>query len=238
MTAPLLLLFDIDGTLVWRASAEHAEALRIAIKEVHGVDTRTIRRRISAAGRTDGEIARILLLDAGVPADVIDERAPEVSAACCEAYVRLCPADLSDRLVPGVTDLLAWLAGRDDARLSLTTGNFEAVARLKLKRAGVGRYFPAGQGAFGSDSEDRAALPHIARKRAGHDGIEHPRARTIVIGDTPRDIACARADGVRCFAVATGAAQAAELTGADAVAADPSQMQQLLESALAEPAER
>jgi len=187
---------------------------------VHGVDTRSVRARVSAAGRTDGEIARILLLDAGVPADVIDERAPDVRAACCEAYARLCPADLSDRLVPGITDLLAWLSGRDDVRLSLTTGNFQAVARLKLKRAGVGQYFATGQGAFGSDSEDRAALPHIARKRAGHDGIEHPRARTIVIGDTPRDIACARADGVRCFAVATGAAQAAELTEADAVATD------------------
>jgi phosphoglycolate phosphatase-like HAD superfamily hydrolase len=230
---PLLLLFDIDGTLVWRASTEHAEALHIALHEIHGVDTRAVRARISAAGRTDGEIARLLLLDAGVPADVIDERAPDVREACCQAYVRLCPSDLSDRLVPGITSLLGWLSGRDDVRLSLTTGNFEAVARLKLKRAGIGRHFPAGQGAFGSDSEERAALPHIARKRAGHAGIEHPRKHTIVIGDTPRDIACARADGVRCFAVATGAAQASALSQADGVAGDPRQLQQLLEAALA-----
>jgi phosphoglycolate phosphatase len=229
---PLLLLFDIDGTLVWRATTEHAEALRIALREVHGVDVSRPRARISAAGRTDGEIARLLLLDAGIPADVIDERAADVREACCRAYAELCPADLSDTLVPGIADLLARLEDRPDTRLSLVTGNFECVARLKLKRAGIGHYFQPGQGAFGSDSEDRAALPHIARKRAGHDGIAHPRARTIVIGDTPRDIACARADELRVFAVATGAAEAAELAAADAVADDAQALERLLEDVL------
>jgi phosphoglycolate phosphatase-like HAD superfamily hydrolase len=231
--APLLLLFDIDGTLVWRASEAHAAALHAAISEVHGIDVSAGRPRISPAGRTDGEIARLLLLGAGVSAAAIDERAPEVSAACCEAYARLCPPDLSDKLVPGITDLLGWLTERDDVRLSLTTGNYEPVARLKLKRAGIGRHFPSGQGGFGSDSEERAALPHIARKRAGQAGIEHPRERTIVIGDTPRDIACARADRVRCFAVATGAADASALSEADGVAANPSRLRELLEAALA-----
>lgn len=221
---PLLLLFDIDGTLVWRASAAHAEALHVAIQEVYGVDARSARGTVSAAGRTDGEIIRLLLLAVGVSARTIDERAAEVRECCCEAYARLCPPDLSDTVVPGIPDLLGWLDARDDVRLSLVTGNFEPVARLKLQRAGIGCHFPAGQGGFGSDSEDRAALPHIARKRAGHDGIEHPRARTIVIGDTPLDIACARADGVRCLAVTTGAATADELTGADGVARDAAEL--------------
>ena len=39
----------------------------------------------------------------------------------------------------------------------------------------------------------------------------------MIIGDTPRDIACARADEVRCIAVATGPYPAAELEGADVV---------------------
>ena len=232
MAAPLLLLFDIDGTLVWRASAEHADALHAAIREVHGVDTHGVRAQVSPAGRTDGEIARLMLLAVGVSQSAIDERAGEVAAATVRAYVDLCPPDLSPTLVPGIVDVLDWLGDQDGVRLSLVTGNFEGVARLKLKRAGIGHYFPAGQGGFGSDSEDRAALPHIARKRAGHDGIAHPRERTIVIGDTPRDIACARADGVRCFAVATGAAAAQELTGADALAQDAAQLRRLLSDLL------
>jgi phosphoglycolate phosphatase len=92
------------------------------------------------------------------------------------------------------------------------------VARLKLARAGLGKFFSAGEGAFGSDSENRTSLPAIARRRAGTNGHPHPRERTVVIGDTPRDIACARADDVRCIAVATGHYAASELEAADAVA--------------------
>lgn len=231
--APLLLLFDIDGTLVRRAGAAHVEALREAIHDVHHVDVTRPRASISPAGRTDGEIARLLLLDAGVSARAIDEHVSDVREQCCANYARLCPPDLSDMLVPGIADLVASLAAREDVRLSLVTGNFEPVARLKLKRAGIGRHFPAGQGGFGSDSEDRAALPGIARKRAGHAGISHPRARTIVIGDTPRDIACARADELRCFAVTTGPHSADDLTGADALATDAAGLRELIESAIA-----
>jgi phosphoglycolate phosphatase-like HAD superfamily hydrolase len=135
-------------------------------------------------------------------------------------------------VLPGISELLAELDGHSGVRLSLVTGNYEAVARLKLGRAGIGDHFPRGQGGFGSDAEDRAMLPHIARKRAGHDGVEFPRTRTIVIGDTPRDIACARADDVRCFAVATGPFRVDELQSADAVAADARQLGEQLRDAL------
>ena len=231
--AALLLLFDIDGTLVRRAGAAHAEALREAVREVHGVDVSRPRASVSPAGRTDGEIARLLLLDAGVSARAIDEHATDVRERCCANYARLCPPDLSDMLVPGIAGLIEWLAAREDVMLSLVTGNFEPVARLKLKRAGIGRHFPAGQGGFGSDSEDRAALPAIARRRAGHDHVSHPRARTLVIGDTPRDIACARADELRCFAVTTGPYEAADLSGADGVADSAAALRVLLEAELA-----
>jgi phosphoglycolate phosphatase-like HAD superfamily hydrolase len=99
--------------------------------------------------------------------------------------------------------------------LSLVTGNLEPVARLKLERAGVGGYFAHGQGAFGSDSEDRNELVPIARTRAALPAW--PRERTVVIGDTPRDIACARADGVRVVAVGTGPFGVEALADADAV---------------------
>jgi phosphoglycolate phosphatase len=229
---PLLILFDIDGTLLGRAAEAHSEALHTALRKVHGVDTRSRRAEISPAGRTDGEIARLLLLAAGVSARRIDERADDVRAACCEAYARLCPRDLSDKVLPGIVDLLGWLATREDARLSLVTGNYEPVARLKLTRGGLGHHFTPGQGGFGSDSEDRAALPGIARRRAGDNGVSHPRQRTLVVGDTPRDIACARADEVRCLAVATGPYEVAELSGADGVAADGSELRGLLEPEL------
>jgi phosphoglycolate phosphatase-like HAD superfamily hydrolase len=216
----MLLLFDIDGTLLGLAAAAHRDALHAALLEVHGIDPGALSRPLAPAGRTDGEISRALLLQAGVSALRIDERADDVREVCCREYARLCPPSLADRVLPGVVELLEWLGTRDEVRMSLVTGNFEPVARLKLARAGIGRHFPAGQGGFGSDAEDRAALPPIARKRAGADGVSYPRDRTIVIGDTPRDIACAQADGLRCFAVATGPFDPAQLDGADRVAAD------------------
>jgi phosphoglycolate phosphatase len=236
----VLLLFDIDGTLVAGATDAHRDALYEALRDVHGVDAwallggsprapaarpeseaeRARSSRLSPAGRTDGEIARIILLCAGVSAERIDDRADEVREACCRAYVRLCPKDLSDTVLPGIVELLDWLADRREMKLALLTGNYEPVARLKLARAGIGQHFPSGQGAFGSDAEDRAALPAIARRRAGVLGTPHARERTIVIGDTPRDIACARADQLRCFAVATGPYPVAELASADQVLAD------------------
>ena len=228
----MLLLFDIDGTLLGQGAEAHRDALHAALLEVHGVDARPIGHSISPAGRTDGEIARALLLVAGVSALRIDERAQPVREACCRAYAELCPADLSDRVLPGIAALLEWLAPREDVKLSLVTGNYEPVARLKLSRAGIGHYFPAGQGGFGSDSEDRAALPPLARRRAGTLGHPHPRDQTVVIGDTPRDIACARADGLRCFAVDTGPYEIGELTGADGVARSPSELRELIETAL------
>jgi phosphoglycolate phosphatase len=203
----LLLLFDIDGTLVRGATDAHRDALHAALREVHGVDVRKMRLNVSPAGRTDGEIARILLLDAGVAAERIDAGADDVREACCREYARLVPDDLSEFVLAGVVELLSRLDSRNDLRLALVTGNYEVVARLKLARAGIGRYFEPGQGGFGSDAEDRVALPPIARRRAGTVGQPFPRERTIVIGDTPRDIACAHAD-------------AGELRDADAVADD------------------
>lgn len=221
---PLLILWDIDGTLLQRASVEHARALLDALAQVHG--EREWMREIDAAGRTDGAIARDLLRAGGIPEADIDAGVAEVVRRTAENYDGLCPADLSGMVAPGIPELLASLDGR--FRSSLVTGNFERVARLKLARAGIGAFFEPGQGGFGSDAEAREQLPPIARARAG----DWPRERTVVVGDTPRDIACARADGLRVIAVTTGPFAAGALAGADHVAAGADELAPLL-SALA-----
>jgi len=206
----VLLLFDIDGTLLLKATAAHVAAVLEALREVYGVSDPS---KVEAAGRTDYEIARNVCLLDGVTAARFDAGRDDFRIACVAAYARLCPDDLSEFVAPGVPDVLDALAKRDDTRLALLTGNLEPIARLKIGRAGLGHFFEPGQGGFGSDHEDRTELPAIARRRAGH----YPRSKTVVIGDTPRDIACARADGVRCIAVATGPFGPDELAKADVV---------------------
>ena len=225
----MLLLFDIDGTLLIRAADAHRDAIYEALRVVHGV-TEPERRGMEVAGRTDADISRTLLVHAGVPAERIDARADDVRVAACAAYGRLCPEDLSAHVAPGMPELLERLAAREDTLLALVTGNYEPIARLKLRRAGIGHFFATGQGGFGSDHEDRSMLPGIARRRAGEpDGEPWPQARTVVIGDTPRDIACARADGVRVAAIATGPFEPDGLRAADAVARDTTELGAVLE---------
>lgn len=222
---PLLILWDIDGTLLQRASMEHAQAIFRALREVHGNDLALEDvRGVEAAGRTDGAIARDLLLACGVEEAAIDREVETVARLTTEAYEQLCPADLSHKVAPGIPTLLQALDGDPRYRNSLVTGNFQSVARLKLARAGIGDHFEPGQGGFGSDAEEREQLPPLARARAGG----WPRDRTVVVGDTPRDIGCARADGLRVVAVTTGPFDADALAEADHVVSGADELAPLL----------
>lgn len=225
-----LLLWDIDGTLLLKASGSHAAAVWDALREVHGVEGAEMPKSQPLAGMTDGQISRDILTAAGVADATIDAHAATVARLTCERYE---PGDLQDRVSPGVDDVLAELHAREDVVQSLVTGNLEPVARRKLDAAGIGGWFdPEIGGGFGSDHEEREHLPAFARRRAGAalraDGRPWPVERTVVIGDTPRDIACARHDGVRVVAVATGSHPADDLTGADAVAHDAAGLRRAL----------
>ncbi len=224
---PLLLLFDIDGTLLRRAGGAHRRAIELALAEVHGVRGADV-ARAEPAGRTDLEIVRRLALAHGVAAVRIDERMDDVRDRACATYARVVEDDLSATVLPGVFELLADLRRRDDVRLGLVTGNFAPIAAIKLERAGIGGFFAPGVGGFGSDAEDRSELPALARARAGTAEAPWPRERTLILGDTPRDIACARADGVGVLAVATGPYAVEALRGADGVAAGASGLAPLI----------
>ena len=124
-------------------------------------------------------------------------------------------------VMPGVRPLLDALTTRDDVYLALLTGNYEPAARVKLEHFDLWRYFRCG--AFGDDAPDRnGLLPRaLARVEACGGPAVQPSA-SVVIGDTPLDIACAKAGGARMLAVATGSHSVEELraAGADAVFAD------------------
>lgn len=216
-----LLLWDIDGTLLLQASEAHATAVRTILREVHGIAEEQ-QLVGSAAGKTDGQICREILVASGISDARIDEHAATVIERTCAIYD---PGDLLEHVSPGLPDLLAELHDRDDVVQSLVTGNFEPIARRKLQAARLDRWFNAQiGGGFGSDHEERVHLPATARARAGaalrKDGAPWPVERTIVIGDTPRDVACARHDGVHAVGVSTGPFGPDELAEADAVAHD------------------
>jgi phosphoglycolate phosphatase-like HAD superfamily hydrolase len=137
----------------------------------------------------------------------------------------------SVRVLPGVHDLLDALDAAG-AIQSLLTGNLRPTAELKLRAAGLAERFDFEIGAFGSDHRNRDELVPIARAKTT---TRFGRPDTVVvIGDTPRDIACGKAGAARTIAVATGAwnADALREHGPDAVLRDLADTQAALRAIL------
>lgn len=157
----------------------------------------------SFAGRTDPQIARELLELGGIPRAVIDAEIERVWEIYLEGLGRsLEGAPIT--VYPGVRTLLDELEVERRAVLGLLTGNVRDGARMKLDAAGLGfeRFVV---GAFGSDHADRPELPAVAIHRAEQlCGHRFTGKSVVIIGDTPRDIACGAHLGVRTIAVATG----------------------------------
>src|SRR6266568_2271347 len=201
-----LVLFDIDATLI-STGAAGADAMRDVFAELCGIPDGFA--GIEMSGKTDTAIFREALIkhqldEAAVPVDVFHER------YVSRLRLTLQEAHRPRRLMPGIPYLLETLAEEPDLVLGLLTGNFAMGAQLKLESFGIWHYFRLG--AYGSDHVDRNALVPIAQQRTqallGH---TIPAQQTFVIGDTPRDIACAHAHGARAVAVATGNYPLAEL---------------------------
>lgn len=195
-----LLLFDIDGTIL-RVAETGRHILKDALAGIVGgpVDTSGIR----FSGRTDLPIIREVLIKSGCSPHDADRLLPKAAKAYCEHGLELLAQPGSVRVLPGVSDLLAALATRNDVALGLLTGNLRTMAYAKLKAASLDDYFPFG--AFGSDHEERHKLPPIALDHAeSHTGRVFRGKDIVIIGDTEYDVLCGRALGVFAVAVATG----------------------------------
>ncbi|MHC4828401.1 MAG: HAD hydrolase-like protein, partial [Planctomycetota bacterium] len=118
-------------------------------------------------------------------------------------------------LLPGVRELLDGLGAIDGVTLGLLTGNYPETGRLKIQAAGLDPDLFA-VAAWGSDGQSRSDLPALAmtlyRQRMGRP--VDPQ-NVVVVGDTPHDVACARAHGCRCLAVATGTYSREKLAGCE-----------------------
>jgi phosphoglycolate phosphatase len=200
------VLWDIDGTLV-RSGGVVAWAFLDAVAEVTG--TRPSAERRDYGGRLDPEIADMLLAAVGAELALI----PHVLKVL-ERLVGERLADLQEQTsaYPGVEPLLAMLA-EASVRQTVVTGNIAAIARHKLDAGGLVPPIDLDFGGFGDSAPDRAAVARFALGRLAAAGWHPDPDEVWIVGDTPRDLACARAVGVRCALVATGRRSVAELSG-------------------------
>jgi phosphoglycolate phosphatase len=197
-----VLLWDVDGTLV-KTGGLGGVVFDVALERVLGVRPE-VRPRMS--GKTDPQIVREYLSDMGI------EETPELVQAVLRHIEReLAAVAATGRLAaegkacPGVATILAELATRPSVLSSLVTGNVYPNAVVKVAAFGLDKWLNLSVGAYGSDDHDRRLLvPRAMARVAEQTGWRADPDQVWVIGDTPRDLDCARSAGVRCLLVGTG----------------------------------
>lgn len=212
-----LVLFDIDGTMLWTDGAGRS-AIRQALATEFGIEGPFDNVRFD--GKTDPQIIREILELADHPNPVSEDDI----AAVCARYLELLQYELKMRqsrvqVLPGVREVLSEFEGRSEVVLGLLTGNLERGAYLKLTAADLEpERFSVG--AFGSDAAHRSDLPAIAVERTVRKhGWAPEREDVVIVGDTPADMTCGNGIGARAIGVATGSYSVAELRGAGGDAA-------------------
>ncbi|MCF6311850.1 MAG: HAD hydrolase-like protein [Verrucomicrobiales bacterium] len=199
-----LLLFDIDGTLLHTGGAGISsiyEGLQQAFNLQNQADQMPA---LNLAGATDAGLVIFLFKHFEIEHTASNEE------AFYHAYHQSLERNLAQHaqehgghLLLGITALLERLHGHEQISLGLLTGNIRRGAWTKLEQFEIRHFFDTG--AFGDDHHDRNQLGPIAIDRARlHFDHDFAPADTVIIGDTPKDIACARACGACAIAVATG----------------------------------
>lgn len=194
-----LVLFDIDCTLIDPHGAG-GRAIFAAIAETYGL--RGELDGYTFHGRTDPAIVVDLATRWGASV----EQAEAGLGPCLDRYVELLAEEVIAGVIevlPGVRELVAALAADSRVLVGLLTGNVAAGASIKLAPTGIADLFVIG--AYGDDSRRRPDLPAIALQRAAeYSGVRFRGKQIVIIGDTPADITCGAAEGVKAIAVATG----------------------------------
>jgi phosphoglycolate phosphatase len=189
-------LFDIDGTLLRSRDRVHFDSFASTLREVMGFEVSL--EGVPLAGSTDTSILREACARAGIPASVVEEQAETILAGMCHSVAGR-RHELQPVLMPGVEDTLRYLTDRG-ATLGVATGNLEVIGWIKIERAGIREWFRFG--GFSDRFPLRSDLIGNAAKKARE--LVGEQSTVCVVGDTPRDIEAAHANGLAVIAVSTG----------------------------------
>lgn len=189
-------LFDIDGTLLRSRDRVHFESLGISVRAVTGFEVSL--EGVSLPGNTDTAILREACELAGIPAEVVERQGRAILDRMCDSVIGR-QHELQPILMPGVEETLRYLADRG-ATLGVASGNLELIGWIKIERAGIREWFR-----FGGFSDRFPVRSELVRNAADEArGLAGSGASLCVVGDTPRDIEAAHANGLPVIAVATG----------------------------------
>jgi phosphoglycolate phosphatase len=188
-------LFDIDGTLLHAHGGVHSGAFSLSVEAVMGhplpIDS------VPLHGSTDTGILRDAFRLAGVPDEVWQTRLEEILVLMRQLVLEQ-RKGMSVTVMPGVLSMLAYLKSRGK-RLGVATGNLEQIGWLKIEMAGLRDWFT-----FGGFSDRHAVRSEMIAQALAAGQFAGTHAKVCVVGDTPSDIAAAKANSLPTIAVATG----------------------------------
>ncbi len=224
-----LILWDIDHTLI-ETRGVGAALYRAAFEEITGLP---MRYQTDVTGKTEAVIlAETLRLHDIEPTDTHQEH---ISRALAAQYARHTDQlRRQGRALPGAAEALAALEELSGVVQGVLTGNFKAVAIMKLDAFGLAPHIDFDISAYGDDNDDRAALVVLARQRATRKfRCQFTAENTVIVGDTSHDVAAARRGGAAIVAVATGRDTREDLqrAGAEIVLPDLTNTPQVIDAA-------
>ncbi len=221
-----MLLFDIDGTLLYTGGAGK-EAFNRAFTHLFGVPKSW--GQIRADGKTDPVLIQEVAQNA-VQRSLTPEEAESIRKLYVQYFKEELPNSDRFRVMPGAFSLLSRLASDPRFLLGLATGNYEETSYLKLKRAGLDSFFKFG--GFGCDSDKRHEIVKAAIQR-GERLIKQsiPLASVCVIGDTIHDVLSGKMNGTKTMGVLTGKTSQQEFhdAGTDKIVSDFSDADALIQ---------
>jgi phosphoglycolate phosphatase len=217
-----LVLFDIDKTLI-RGSTSRSSLFSDAFREIYGVNT--TREIVNIHGMTDQQVIFEVLKKNGLTEKEILLKIEECMDFILDSFKKI-EESFEVELNDGVLELLEELK-KQDFLMGLVTGNFEQIARVKMKKASINHYFQIG--GFGSDNISRTELVRAAIRRAEEKNFKKDN-NIFLFGDTPQDMNAGSEAGIATIGVTTGIYSKKDLenAGADYVVSDLQNTQKIL----------
>lgn len=195
-----LVLFDIDGTLIHVKKGISQNIFAKVLKDTFGIEMNS-RIHIDFAGRTDFGIITSIFKSLNLNQQLfLDNKDLIYEKINLEFQSQLSKSELE--VLDGVVNLLNLLHQDERFKIGLVTGNFKLNARTKLKVANLLHYFDFG--AYGDNFPNRLDLPKTALLIAKEKYPDVSAKKTLVVGDTHRDIQSAKHNRMKSMAVATG----------------------------------
>lgn len=192
-------LFDIDGTLFKTANPVHKDAFAYAFKQIYGIDAK--QTEIRPEGMVDNQIILEVLKLHGLSETEIKTKIKQATKTMTR-YFEEHENEVNPEILPGVLKILKRLE-LEKTPIGVLTGNVEEIAWIKLERASIRDFFDFG--AFGDKAFKRVELVEQARQNAEKALMKSFKITDFtIVGDTPKDIQCAKDAGIKVLAVSTG----------------------------------